>query len=102
MNRRSFFGAAIATGGFLAFPLEPYGQTKVQRKPDRPAELAGMSLRELREAYRRYLFDDFLPFMDKYVIDHEYGGFMCLTDYTGERESDKKFGPPGAASSAAS
>jgi len=49
-----------------------------------------MSLKELREKYRRDLFDDFLPFMDKYVIDHELGGFMCLTDYTGERESDKK------------
>jgi mannose/cellobiose epimerase-like protein (N-acyl-D-glucosamine 2-epimerase family) len=49
-----------------------------------------MSLKELREKYRRDLFDDFLPFMDKFVIDHEYGGFMCLTDYAGERESDKK------------
>ena len=49
-----------------------------------------MSLKELREKYRRDLFESFLPFMDKYVIDHKYGGFMCLTDYTGERESDKK------------
>ena len=91
MNRRNFFGAAIATGGFLALPSRSSSQTKPGRTPDRAAELAGMSLRELREAYRRYLFDDFLPFMDKFVIDHEYGGFMCLTDYTGERESDKKF-----------
>ncbi len=49
-----------------------------------------MSLKELREKYRRDLFDDFLPFMDKYVIDHELGGFMCNADYTGKRVNDDK------------
>src|SRR5678816_4128851 len=27
---------------------------------------------------------------DRYVIDHEHGGFMCNTDYTGERANDNK------------
>jgi mannose/cellobiose epimerase-like protein (N-acyl-D-glucosamine 2-epimerase family) len=53
-------------------------------------ELAGLSLRALTERYRRDLFDDFLPFMDRHVIDHTYGGFMCNTDYTGERVNDHK------------
>lgn len=53
-------------------------------------DLAGMSLKELRENYRRDLFDDFLPFMDKFVIDHELGGFMCNADYTGKRVNENK------------
>ena len=38
---------------------------------------------KIHERYRHDLFDDFLPFMDKYVIDHELGGFMCNTDRDG-------------------
>jgi len=45
--------------------------------------LAGMTLEELRDQYRYDLFEDFLPFMDRYVIDHELGGFMCETDRDG-------------------
>ena len=92
MNRRKFLTAStIGIGGLLAAPQPVFNQTKrgVERSVQ-TVRLAGMSLKELREKYRRDLFEDFLPFMDKYVIDHAYGGFMCLTDYTGERESDKK------------
>jgi N-acylglucosamine 2-epimerase len=52
--------------------------------------LAGMSLTQLRNKYRAVLFEDFLPFMDRYVIDHEYGGFRCNTDHHGLRANDKK------------
>ena len=45
--------------------------------------IAGVSLKQLLEQYRYYLFDDFLPFMDKYVVDHTYGGFMCNTNRNG-------------------
>jgi N-acylglucosamine 2-epimerase len=38
---------------------------------------------KIRERYLHDLFEDFLPFMDKYVIDHELGGFMCNTDRDG-------------------
>jgi N-acylglucosamine 2-epimerase len=78
----------LVAGGLLSSPVRNLSQSRVGQRSDRIAKL---DLTQLREQYRRYLFDDFLPFMDKYVIDHEYGGFMCLTDYTGERESDKKF-----------
>jgi len=54
-------------------------------------ELGDRSLKDLREAYRRDLFTDFLPFMERYVIDHELGGFLCVTDYTGERAGDHKW-----------
>ena len=38
---------------------------------------------KLRSQYHHDLFDDFLPFMERHVIDHEYGGFMCDTDRDG-------------------
>lgn len=92
MDRRRFLGAAVGVGGLLAAPPQSFSQASGgESRMGRASKLAGMPLRELREEYRRYLFEDFLPFMDKCVIDHEYGGFMCATDYTGERESDKKF-----------
>lgn len=39
----------------------------------------------LRDLYRHDLFDDFLPFLDRYVIDHQHGGFLCDTDFDGTR-----------------
>jgi N-acylglucosamine 2-epimerase len=39
--------------------------------------LAGMSLVELRDRYRSELYDTFLPFLERFVVDREYGGFMC-------------------------
>lgn len=52
--------------------------------------LAGKPLAQLRDQYRSDLFDDFLPFVEKYVIDHEYGGFMCNADYLGRRVNENK------------
>ncbi len=57
---------------------------------DSAGQLAGMTLEELREEHRHWLFDDFLPFMDRYVVDHEYGGFMCTVDRDGTRISGDK------------
>jgi mannose/cellobiose epimerase-like protein (N-acyl-D-glucosamine 2-epimerase family) len=54
------------------------------------AQLGGFALAQLRDLYRGYLFDDFLPFMDKHVIDHEYGGFMCNTDREGRNVTTTK------------
>lgn len=53
-------------------------------------KLGGLSLKELRDQYRRVLFEDFLPFMERYVIDREHGGFMCNTDHRGQRVNDRK------------
>jgi len=52
--------------------------------------LAGRSLGELRAQYRYDLFDDFLPFMDKHIIDHELGGFMCNADRDGTKINTNK------------
>jgi mannose/cellobiose epimerase-like protein (N-acyl-D-glucosamine 2-epimerase family) len=94
MNRRKFLNASVAAATFSVVPASVLGQ---RRRGGREApeegsvrSLAGLSLRELRDKYRRDLFNDFLPFMDKYVIDHGYGGFMCETGHDGRRGSDKK------------
>ena len=53
-------------------------------------ELAGRTLEVLRNEYRYWLFDDFLPFLDSFVVDHEMGGFMCETDRDGTNLSGRK------------
>lgn len=52
--------------------------------------IAGFSPRDLLEQYRGFLFDDFLPFMDKYVVDHEHGGFICHANRDGTRINTNK------------
>lgn len=50
------------------------------------------SLEDLRNDYNTFLFDRFIPNMDKLVIDHEFGGFMCNVDIAGWKvlSTDKK------------
>lgn len=52
--------------------------------------IAGFAPEELLEKYKHYLFDDFLPFMDQHIIDHEYGGFMCNADREGNQLTTNK------------
>ena len=49
-----------------------------------------MSLNELLQLHKHYLFDDFLPFMEKFIIDFKYGGFMCNTDRDGTNITQNK------------
>ena len=48
------------------------------------------TLTQLREEYRSYLFGDFLPFMEKFVIDEQFGGFMCNADSQGKLVNQNK------------
>ncbi len=59
----------LAGTGFLAAPALALPGL------DRPAEL--------RALLHRDLFQGFLPFMERHVIDREYGGFLCDTDCDG-------------------
>lgn len=47
--------------------------------------VAGLSLEQLHERYRKELFDRFIPVMDRFVIDHELGGFMCDVDISARK-----------------
>ena len=88
MNRRSFLGAS---GTIALTPLMgswESGKTgnMVETNEDKTEQIeriAGLTPKELLSQYRRYLFDDFLPFMDQFIIDHELGGFLCNTDRSG-------------------
>ncbi|MEX2573163.1 MAG: AGE family epimerase/isomerase [Balneolaceae bacterium] len=95
MKRKQFF-ATVAAASLGS--LGGYGFGKL-RAADKPATggaaeigpVGGLGLEELRETYRADLFDNFLPNMDRSVIDHDYGGFMCSVDIrTGETMSTDK------------
>lgn len=84
MNRRRFFVGATSAVVWLTQP----GSAKPQRKV--LSQKIQLPLKELRDQYRSDLFTDFLPFMDKHVIDPEFGGFRCNTDHLGNRANDNK------------
>lgn len=87
ISRRTFLGAAAPA--LAGASRRARSQDVSQRKPA-VSELAGYSIAELRDRYRRDLFEDYLPFVDRYVIDHERGGFMCEVDLDGTRLSTNK------------
>ena len=97
MKRRGFIG----TSGALAFSAilpgcsaggtpERVSDRKEKQKKMTISTIAGLTVRELLENYRSYLYDDFLPFMDKHVVDHERGGFMTHADRRGNLLSTTK------------
>ncbi|MGB7067983.1 MAG: AGE family epimerase/isomerase [Pyrinomonadaceae bacterium] len=90
MNRRAFINLTAA-GGIAFGGSASFAQKKgVKQKRTVNETTSSLPLKELAEQYRRDLFDDYLPFMDKFVIDHELGGFMCNADYKGERVNTNK------------
>ncbi len=93
MQRRSFLRTlATAPAAFAAGPrLSAENQAAPSAcPPDDNQKLAGLSLPQLRDQYRRDLFDDWLPFMDKHVIDRQYGGFLCNTGMDGVHADENK------------
>jgi mannose/cellobiose epimerase-like protein (N-acyl-D-glucosamine 2-epimerase family) len=92
MKRRAFLGkssaaaAAVVSGSWGC--REKNGQTTGGAAKDSGAGGEAQSfplsdLEKLKKQYEYDLYEDFLPFMEKYVIDHEFGGFMCNTDRDG-------------------
>lgn len=102
MNRRELLtfsaGAAFSWVGVRVCRAAEQSSANRETKPVGKADLsatgggklAGRTLEQLRRQYRHDLFDDFLPFMEKFVIDHELGGFMCNTDRNGTNLNTKK------------
>ena len=88
MDRRTFLKVSSAGGLIVGTAGDLASQAPVRRSSTRLTR--DLPLKDLAEQYRRDLFDDFLPFMDRFVLDHELGGFMCNADFTGRRENENK------------
>ena len=82
--------ASVLLMGINACSTKDGKKVSEDNSVDRIDTLAGQTLEKLLEQYRYHLFDDFLPFMDKYVVDHEYGGFMCNTERDGTNITTNK------------
>lgn len=101
MNRRHFLQLTGATGALWAqgavFPATvraaevPAGDAQATESVlDGNGLISGRTIDDLIARYRFDLFDDFLPFMDAHVIDHELGGFMTTADRSGKTVSTEK------------
>jgi N-acylglucosamine 2-epimerase len=53
-------------------------------------KIGALTLAELRDFYRGELFDQFVPFLDRHIVDHELGGFLCHADRDGRLLSTEK------------
>jgi len=53
-------------------------------------KIAGLTLEELRKQYEYDLFEDFMPFCDKFMVDREYGGFTTFLNHDGSYVSTDK------------
>lgn len=88
-SRRSFI-RANAIGGlgttFLAgcatseiIPSQNTQRSQIKAK-NGIEQIGNISLVALRDKYHSELFEHFLPAMDRLIVDHEFGGFMCDID----------------------
>lgn len=77
-----------AAGAVALFPRSVPAVSPQRRQT--PSRRPRLPLTELRDQYRRDLFTDFLPFMEKHVIDPEFGGFRCNIDHLANRLNHNK------------
>ncbi|MBT4483235.1 MAG: hypothetical protein HOC71_06115 [Candidatus Latescibacteria bacterium] len=93
MKRRSFLETGLGTTALAA------GMTGCTEKEQQitPGVDSGdisvigvKTLEELRDLYRYDIFDDFVVFFDRYIVDQKYGGFLCTTDHDGTNISTNK------------
>lgn len=52
--------------------------------------LAGKSIEELLSEHKKFLFEDYLPFIKLHVYDKKFGGFKCNSTYYGENLNTQK------------
>lgn len=97
-SRRNFLKASSLSGlglltlgdkNIFAAGNETFDSPKI--RSEKIVTIAGISLEQLLEKYRLELFGNFIPNMDRYAIDHEYGGVMCSLDVrSGQTENMNK------------
>lgn len=94
-SRRSFLKKnAFASLGMVAMgglTQKTYGSDLSNQVIGSESSALELNLVQIYERYHSDLFREFLPNMDKYVIDHEMGGFMPVVDIsTGKQVSSNK------------
>ena len=97
MKRRLFLGTSAGTAALLSnFAGCTKGKNQNLNKNlsvlHDDGTLGGHTLEEIRTQFRYDIYNDFIPFHDKYVIDHQYGGFMTDTGWNGPNLSTNKNG----------
>lgn len=97
MERRKFLAASIVgLVGSKYIRAENLVSKNVGINPEispsnSSLKIGDFTVDNLLKDFHSYLFDEFLPFMDKFIIDHKYGGFMCATDWDGKHVNENKF-----------
>lgn len=89
MNRRDFVGSTAAS--LLLIGSEPDVASASPASDVCFKKQEKQHLLEIAARYRADLFEDFLPFMAKYVVDSAYGGFLCETDGHGVHVDTNKY-----------
>ncbi|MHB9031185.1 MAG: AGE family epimerase/isomerase [Candidatus Latescibacterota bacterium] len=90
MKRRLFLGTAgtaaltSGVGGAGSAAAAPAPRTT---GPD--GKIGDMTLAAIRDQFRSE-FDEFVTFFDQYVVDTQYGGFLCSTNHDGTHMNENK------------
>ena len=66
------------------------GQKKTSDKANDIGKIGPYAIEDLVKQYEFDLYQDFLPFLEKFVIDHERGGFMTNVDRDGKLHNTVK------------
>jgi len=97
MKRRDFLqwtgvsGALLAQGAILPKTAQAVAENPTPESVlDEHGKIGDRTLDDIIARYRYDLFEDFLPFMEKPIIDHEYGGFMTNANRAGEQITTNK------------
>ncbi len=92
LKQNTLIGAGVVLmGGLGNYACGSVNQGLVNPDKGVKGNNGDMDLKQLQQRYHADLFDSFLPNMDKFVIDHELGGFMCSVDIvTGKQASSGK------------
>jgi len=67
----------ISMGSIAGCAVSKTGTAGIGAKAQKITQVGNFTLEQLREKYKESLYGRFIPNMEKLVIDHQYGGFMC-------------------------
>ena len=78
LKKNSVAGLGIITAGTLTSAVIPHeNQPATATNKNEISKISDLKLKQLRATYREALLGKFIPNMDKFVVDHDLGGFMC-------------------------